>query len=235
MEWHTILSGIVGSTAYGLAGPDSDVDRLGFAAAPTVAFHGLHPPAGKAATREQHTPDVVVHEIGKATSLLLSANPTVSELPWLPGVLYETRTSWGDELIGIRQRLLGARKVRSAYLGYATSQFERLRNRGRFPDVPVNRIRKHARHMWRLINQGRELYVTGSMTVQIENPHLCHEFADRIVEKPEEGLQIAETMLAANAAAMDSRKSALPEQPDERAAEDWLVRTRAAFYDPSED
>ena len=30
-----LLSGIVGSTAYGLAGPDSDVDRLGMYAAPS--------------------------------------------------------------------------------------------------------------------------------------------------------------------------------------------------------
>ena len=39
-----LLEGIVGSTAYGLAGPHSDVDRLGVFAAPTRAFHGLYPP-----------------------------------------------------------------------------------------------------------------------------------------------------------------------------------------------
>lgn len=32
-----LLAGIVGSTAYGLAGPDSDVDRLGVFAVPTRA------------------------------------------------------------------------------------------------------------------------------------------------------------------------------------------------------
>lgn len=234
MEWHTILSGVVGSTAYGLAGPDSDVDRLGFAAAPTVAFHGLRPPVEKAATREQHKPDVVVHEIGKAVALLLKSNPTVTEVLWLPDDLYETKTWWGEELIGIRQRLLCARAVRAAFLGYADAQFQRLRNRGRFPDVPVNRIRKHARHLYRLVDQGRTLYLTGSMTVRVSNPQLCHQFADRIVETPDEGMHLAETMLAATAAAMDAKRSALLDEPDERAAEDWLVRTRAAFYDPPE-
>ncbi len=40
-----LLAGIVGSTAYGLAGPDSDVDRLGVFAAPTLSLLGLDAPA----------------------------------------------------------------------------------------------------------------------------------------------------------------------------------------------
>ncbi|MFD7300744.1 DNA polymerase beta superfamily protein, partial [Streptomyces pharetrae] len=36
-----LLSGVVGSTAYGLAHEDSDVDRLGVFAAPTESLHGL--------------------------------------------------------------------------------------------------------------------------------------------------------------------------------------------------
>jgi hypothetical protein len=42
-----LLQGIVGSTAYGLAGPHSDVDRLGVYAALTWAFHGLRLPIDK--------------------------------------------------------------------------------------------------------------------------------------------------------------------------------------------
>lgn len=44
-ERTVLLSGVVGSTAYGLAGPHSDVDRLGVFAVATAALHGLHPPA----------------------------------------------------------------------------------------------------------------------------------------------------------------------------------------------
>jgi predicted nucleotidyltransferase len=54
---HLLLSGIVGSVAYGLAGPGSDVDRLGVYAAPTVAFHGLRPPRESVVTTE---PDVTL-------------------------------------------------------------------------------------------------------------------------------------------------------------------------------
>ena len=226
--WHILLSGIVGSTAYGLAGPESDVDRIGFAAAPTVAFHGLHMPAGKAATKEQHKPDVVVHEAGKAVALLLQGNPTVSEVLWLES--YETCTDLGAELIGLRQRLMCTRAVRSAYLGYATSQFMRLKNRGRFPDVPVSRIKKHGRHLWRLVSQSQQLYLTGSMTLRIDTPHLCHQFADRLIDDPENGLEVAERLIATTAAMMDSRKSALRDEPDVDAAERWLRKVRHAYY-----
>jgi len=72
-----ILSGIVGSTAYGLAGPDSDVDRIGIFAAPTVAFHGLVMPAESHVTSK---PDRTMHEVRKWCRLALGCNPTVMEL-----------------------------------------------------------------------------------------------------------------------------------------------------------
>src|SRR5690606_31256568 len=90
-----LLSGIVGSVAYGLAGPDSDVDRLGVYAAPTTAFHGLHPPVGKAASKATTSPDCTLHEAGKFAALLLGGNPTITELLWLPDDLYEVRTPLG--------------------------------------------------------------------------------------------------------------------------------------------
>jgi predicted nucleotidyltransferase len=41
---HILLEGIVGSVAYGLDGPDSDVDRLGIFAYDTVRLYRLDPP-----------------------------------------------------------------------------------------------------------------------------------------------------------------------------------------------
>ena len=128
-DWIPILGGIVGSTAYGLNGPDSDVDRMTFAAAPTATFHGLHAPTGRSATRVTHEPDSVTHEIGKACALMLQCNPSVIEMLWLPDELYETSTDLGRELIEIRSAFLSRQNVRNAYMGYATQQFKRLRNR----------------------------------------------------------------------------------------------------------
>lgn len=56
-DWTPLLVGTVGSHAYGLAGPDSDVDTLAFAAAPTARFHGLSLPTGKDATKTSTDPD----------------------------------------------------------------------------------------------------------------------------------------------------------------------------------
>jgi predicted nucleotidyltransferase len=146
---HVLLSGIVGSTAYGLAHEGSDVDRLGVFAAPTEKLHGLHRP------KESHVstaPDRTLHEVAKWCRLALSGNPTAMELVWLPTGLYEVRTPLGDELIGIRSSFLSRQRVRDAYLGYATQQFRRLERRGggSFSADTRRRTAKHARHLKRL-------------------------------------------------------------------------------------
>lgn len=236
-DWTPILSGIVGSTAYGLAGPASDVDRIAFAAAPTVEFHGLNPPTGRHASRVTTSPDVAVHEIGKAVALLLSCNPTVNELLYLPDELIEVRHPLADELIGMRRLLLSTRGVRSAYLGYSNQQFTRLKNRadGTFSSDVRRRTAKHGRHLWRLCTQAQELHVTGTLNVRLPNPEICREFGERIVADPDRGLEVAQTMLAGTATVLDSTPSALPAQPDLAAAEAFLVRVRAAFYQPPKD
>ncbi|MEY9963783.1 hypothetical protein ABIA33_001816 [Streptacidiphilus sp. MAP12-16] len=121
---NTLLAGVVGSTAYGLAHAGSDRDVLGMFAAPTADLHGLCTP------RESHVttqPDSTFHEAGKAVRLILSSNPTASELLWLD--VYDVRTPLGDELIALRGSLLSAPGVRNAYLGYATQQFRKLLTR----------------------------------------------------------------------------------------------------------
>jgi len=214
-----LLSGIVGSTAYGLAREGSDVDRLGMFAAPTETLLGLHTP------KESHVttaPDRTLHEAAKWCRLALGGNPTVMELVWLPDELYEVRTSLGDELIGIRGSFLGAERVRDAYLGYATQQFRRLEGRG-----GDRRTAKHARHLKRLCHQGLELYATGRLTVRVEDPEEYHRFGDSVAADP----SAARSLLAHYETAFAETRSALPDRPDEGPAEAWLRRVRAHFYD----
>src|SRR5208282_4960906 len=96
---NVLLSGIVGSVAYGLDTEDSDVDRLGVFAAPTERLLSLHPPKPSVVFCKPHA---TCHEAGKFAALALKVNPTITELMWLPDDLYETRTPLGDALIGIR-------------------------------------------------------------------------------------------------------------------------------------
>lgn len=224
---HILLSGIVGSTAYGMARPGSDIDRLGVYAAPTVAFHGLNPPTGKAATHARHDPDVVIHEAAKFVGLCLAGNPTVSELLWLPADLYETRTPLGGQLVDLRHRLLSAPRVRDAYYGYANQQFQRLVNKHRFPDVPVDRIRKHARHLLRLVEQGTRLWTTGELHVRVNDPDRYFTFGDRVLADPD----VARPVMARAELTFTTVRTPLPDEPDRAAAEAWLLDVRHHHYD----
>ncbi|MEV7288951.1 nucleotidyltransferase domain-containing protein [Streptomyces sp. NPDC093252] len=222
---HLLLSGIVGSTAYGLAHQDSDIDRLGLFAAPTEELHGLRPPQQSYVTTH---PDRTLHEAAKWCRLALAGNPTVMELVWLPEELYEVRTEPGDELIGIRTRFLSARRVRDAYLGYAVQQFRRLEQRG---DGPLSagartRVAKHARHLKRLCHQGYELYRTGRLTVRLDDPEAFRRFGEQVADDPE----AARPLLRRFEEAFDAHPGVLPGEPDERAVEAWLRGVRRRFY-----
>ncbi|NKQ25524.1 nucleotidyltransferase domain-containing protein [Streptomyces galbus] len=222
---NVLLSGIVGSTAYGLARAGSDVDRLGLFAAPTEDLHGLHRPA------ESHVstaPDRTLHEAAKWCRLALGGNPTVMELVWLPDELYEVRTPLGDELIGIRASFLSAGRVRDAYLGYATQQFRKLvsRSAGPLPPGTRGRTAKHARHLRRLCVQGFELYRTGQLTIRVDDPDASHRSGEQAAAAP----GAAEPLLRRFETAFAETRSALPDHPDEAPAEAWLRRVRHAFY-----
>ncbi|MGW4895616.1 nucleotidyltransferase domain-containing protein [Kitasatospora sp. NPDC004240] len=217
-----LLSGIVGSTAYGLAHAGSDIDRLGLFAAPTAEFHGLHRPSESHVTT---APDRTLHEAAKWCRLALSCNPTASELVWLPADLYEVRTPLGEELIAIRGSFLSARAVRNAYLGYATQQFRKLLTRDTADPQARARAAKHARHLVRLVEQGVGLHETGENTVRLAEPERVRELGERYADRPEE----AERLLA-DAADRFTRPGVLPDTPDERPADAWLRRVRAAHW-----
>lgn len=222
---HVLLSGIVGSTAYGLDREGSDVDRLGIFATPTEQLHGLHRYTESYVTTH---PDRTLHEAAKWCRLALGGNPTVMELVWLPAELYEVRTPLGDELIRLRRAFLSAKKVRDAYLGYATQQFRRLEARGdgSFSADTRKRTAKHARHLKRLCHQGLELYTTGRLTIRVEDPETYHDFGEQVAADS----GAARPLLAEYEAAFDENRSTLPNQPDEAAVEAWLRRVRAHFY-----
>ena len=223
-----LLSGIVGSTAYGLAGPDSDVDRLGMFAAPTRALLGLNLPAQSHVTSK---PDATFHEAAKAARLILAGNPTASELLWLPEDLYETRTALGDEAIAIRSSFLSAKRTRDAYLGYATQQFKKLLSRGdedgaRSPEAG-RRAAKHARHLMRLVEQGFALYTTGAVTIRLADPERYLAFGEQVAADP----RVAVPFMAEAEARFDRARTALPDEPDSAAVEAWLLRVRRAFWE----
>lgn len=214
---HIILQAVCGSHAYGMATPDSDIDRKGVYVAPTINLTLLNPPAETCV----HTdPDLEFHEVGKFIRLALKCNPTVTEQLWLDE--YETLTFDGVLLVGIRDAFLSKGRVAGAFGGYAMDQVKRLQRRGgTFSSDTRKRTAKHARHIFRLLLQGKQLLDTGRLQVRVDDPERLMELGkldtDAIVSLFEEEYK---NFLAAE------ETSTLPEYPNRDLVNDVLREIR---------
>jgi predicted nucleotidyltransferase len=226
---NVLLKGVVGSTAYGLNHENSDVDYMGVFAAPTSEVLGLGKVQESVVSKD---PDTTLHEAKKFVTLCLNGNPSVSELLWLDR--YEYVDNLGDDLIGLRRSFLSAKKVRDSYLGYATSQFERLKNRGdgSFSADTRKRTEKHARHLVRLVEQGFHLYRSGELVVNLRSnaseidPDWVFQVGSQIADDPSR----AKKYMRQAEVRFDSTKTAILGEPDVAAVECWLLRVRRADW-----
>lgn len=221
-----ILLGVVGSRAYGLAGPDSDYDRAGIFMAPTDKILGLDGPGAVQESIVQHDPDRTLHEVGKFCGLALKGNPTVSELLWLPE--YEIITPAGQLLVGLRKYFQGQKAIRAAYTGYAIQQARRLVQRsgegrvGFDPDL-AKRTAKHGRHCHRLLLQAEGLLRTGELVVDVSD-HRDEIFASgELAERDPKGFY---SLFEAKVADIDAIESSLPMEPQRDVVDAALVALR---------
>jgi uncharacterized protein len=221
-----LLEGIVGSQAYGLATATSDVDKLGIFARPTSDFWLLksHPESYTHATDEPD--DYCYHEAEKYVRLALKCNPTVLELLFLDHEYYTVQTSFSESLIWKRHSFLSQSYLHNSYLGYVTQQVKKIQAHSDSP-----RISKHARHVWRLCEQGAALWMTGSMSVKLEpfQAEICHEFGRQVADG---NLKLLEDRIAATEAIFDNFRTDLPEEPDTDSVETWLVSLRRKMLVP---
>ena len=223
---YPLIQGIVGSTAYGLSTPSSDIDRLGVFTYATEAFFGLEQPKESIV---KTNPDSTQHELIKAAKLLLGCNPTVTEILWLPDYLYEFVSPLGAELISLRYSFLSAKRVRDAYMGYASQQFNRLLSRsdGKFDSDTGNRTAKHARHLMRLTTQGLQLYTTGSLTIPVENPQSYHDFGNAVKASS----QVAIPFMASMEEKFQNARTVLPLAPNNQPVLSLIKKVRREYYD----
>jgi predicted nucleotidyltransferase len=209
-----ILEGITGSRAYGLETEDSDVDIKGVFVAPTRNILSLNPPAE---TIDQTKPDISYHEVSKFIRLALKGNPTILELLFLDG--YRVLTKQGKLLVDNRHKFL-SNVIYHSYGGYAISQARKLNARGdSFSSTTKNRYAKHARHCFRLLQQGRQLLETGDLQVRVTNRDELFEVGElpvaELVDRFEEEFK-----------AFDQIRSVLPEKPDVEAVNEILLKIR---------
>jgi uncharacterized protein len=210
-----IYSCVVGSRAYGLAGPDSDVDRRGVFLAPATAFWRLDPAPTH---RDGPRPEELHWELARCLSLGLSANPTVLEVLWSPVV--EVVTDVGRGLLDVRPALL-SRRVAETYGRYAADQFAKLSAaRARTGAVRW----KQAMHMLRLLMAGAHVLRTGSVLVDVS----AHR--DELLAVRRGGVAWAEVAARADALRLDLdaalAETVLPASPDRAVVEDFLVDVR---------
>lgn len=208
-----LLHGVVGSRAYGLDSDTSDTDTLAVYAEEPEFFLGLKNPDAGSLTQVLHVvdgDDSQAHEVSKFLRLALKANPTCSELLWLPEHL--TCTAEGAALVAMRGDLLSAGAVRSAYLGYCQSQVARLRR---------TQKEKAGRHVMRLALQAATLWKTGELQVQVTDPQRCFDFGRQVMQEP----QLAAALVDRLADTLTG-STPLPPQANRDRADAWLLSLR---------
>jgi predicted nucleotidyltransferase len=252
-----VLEGVVGSTAYGLANEDSDVDHLGIFLEPSENFLGLDGvPVRRQSWKQPGLEDRTLHEVGKFCSKVLGGNPTFTELLWLPNRYYVCKDDVGVELIELRQHFLAARPVRDSYLGYATQQFRKLevRGDGSFSSDTRKRTEKHARHMARLLVQGLHAWITGEIQVDLvelgEESSLYRLMLLRALQWDQYGEErtlpelvrafgksvaggdvgAAQALMADVERQMGQLHTALPEEPNRKEIDGWLRSVRSRQF-----
>lgn len=213
------LVGVAGSHAFGMATATSDVDFRGCYVVPTrELFRLITPPESYAHT----SPDVSLHEAGRLLRLACAANPTALETLFYSE--YVIKDAIGSMLLANREMFL-TNKIRDSHLGFARSQFEKLKKRGgTFSSDTAKRTSKHARHTLRVVRLTEKVLTTGVYDLIVDDPDEIFAFGE---------LEHAEMVRRAEREIERVRDldSVLPDGPDLEAVDDLLVKIREMSLD----
>ncbi|MEU9395287.1 nucleotidyltransferase domain-containing protein [Streptomyces sp. NPDC048324] len=214
---HTIYACVMGSRAFGLATDGSDTDRRGVFLAPTPLFWRFEkPPTHVEGPGEEQ----FGWELERFCELALRANPNILECLHSPLVEYADDT--GRELLALRGAFL-SRRAHDTFARYALGQRKKLEADVRVHGAPRW---KHAMHLLRLLTSSRDLLRTGVLMIdvgELREPLLA-------VKRGEVPWPEVESWMGrlADEAEEAAHRSPLPEEPDRRRVEDFLVRVRRA-------
>lgn len=210
-EKKIILEGIVGSHAYGLATPESDIDIKGIFIYPTEKILSLD--KGKNTINSQD-PDKEYHEVEKFIRLASKCNPTILELLYLTD--YELLTLEGRLLVDNRKCFL-SKVIYKTYGGYALSQAKKLYKKG----MKFTRYEKHARHCFRLLLQGKQLLQEHTLSVKVNEKERLFLFK-LSKREPNELLDLFEKTFKE----FDKIETTLPDKPDYKVLNQILLTIR---------
>lgn len=212
----------VGSRAFGLATGESDDDVRGVYLPPARLHWSLFKLPEQVEFADE-TRDEVYWELEKFLKLALKANPNVLETLWTPRVLYAGEVA--RRLRDVRGMFL-TRHLYKTYSGYVLSQFRRMANAyaktGKYKP-------KHAMHLIRLLYSGIEALRSGEIRIDV-GEYRTELLAVKSGAWPFERAK-------ARALELDRefqeayRRTALPEQPDYRRADEFLIWARRRMVD----
>jgi predicted nucleotidyltransferase len=177
------LLAVSGSHAHGLAHAGSDLDLRGVFVAPSADFFGLTD------VREQveiHHPDITIFELRKFCRLAAVGNPNILEMLFTPQESIVVASETWAQIVGIRDSFL-SRVAYDAYIGYAKAQWHeasRLAAGGEAVHRWKERTRlKHLRHVFRVLNEGEQLFLTGSLKVRVQDVVGLRALVERPMEE----------------------------------------------------
>ena len=221
-ELSVVFCAIVGSRAHDAYTDESDVDR-----------RGVYLPAARVQFSLDGGPAQIVHDADqlcfwkaeKFMRLALKANPTVLETLYSPCIEIASQFV-ADRIESMKRRgVFLSKRAYDTFIGYADSQFakmERTRDRG-------NRFKwKHAMHLIRLLQVGIDVIKTGHLDVVVpeERRKLLHGIKCGELDWPEVK-RLRADLVAQFEEAFAS--TALPDEPDRAAANEFLVELRFAL------
>ncbi|QDV25443.1 nucleotidyltransferase domain-containing protein [Aureliella helgolandensis] len=212
---YVIFRCVIGSRAYGLDDESSDTDIRGIYLPPAHLHWSL---SGVPEQIEEDATQEVYWELQKFLVLALKANPNVLECLYSPIVL--TATPLGRELLAMKEVFL-SKLLFQTYSGYVASQFKKMqvdiRNQGSVEW-------KHVMHLIRLLISG--IYVLQEHAVNVEvGDHREALLRIRHGEMPFQEVNRWRLDLQRQFE-LAYQTTTLPDRPDFRRANDFLIRAR---------
>lgn len=210
---HIIHSVTVGSHAYGLATPESDIDIRGVYVAPAEWLWSLDGPPPQ--VNNYNAEDETVFELGRFVKLALASNPNVLE------IAFSDIGTVSPVIREMRPHLL-SKRVAVTFRGYAKGQMAKMGRR----EVDGKPIRwKHAAHVLRLLLSCQCMLSTGRLNLRvpekfIDSIRIIRDGASEIAGVESWSLSLARQCDVALA------KTKLPDQPNRDAVEEIVMRVR---------
>lgn len=215
---YVIYRCVVGSTAYGLEEPGSDIDRRGIYLPPAELHWSIY---GIPEQIEDDDTEECYWELEKFLNLALRANPNVLECLYTP--MIEMATPLAQDLLAMRTIFL-SQLVYQTYNGYVMSQFKKFEH-----DLGHGRSLKwkHVMHLIRLLLSGATVLREGFVPIRVDE----HRQALLAIRRGQMSWEEINAWRLSLHHEFDRALASclLPERPDYEQANAFLVRARRSM------